>query len=293
MATSEEWTTAAHSLLENATRKLLELRSQPDWRHELPSRCPPILWFGNARATKPLIVTVGANPSRQEYLADARSTAIDKVRSTGNESMLSWLEPPLNRFRLLKRTESLDDLLTSEVLRHDIIEGYNRYFARNPYSRWFGQRVAPYNVEAFLQGAGASYYDGHPARFQAVHIDLFPFATLDDFKSLQRQTERDLFRTRWAQGFMLELLTLLQPRALVIFGKTNFELFGKYHDARARQFDWTQHGAGRFCYGRTSASDSLVIGLSTNLGNPIGFDKQGLREFGARVARASGLISVA
>ena len=59
---------AADGLLIEATKKLLSLRQHDDWAKELPRRAPPILWFGNARSQKPKILTIGANPSRWEYL---------------------------------------------------------------------------------------------------------------------------------------------------------------------------------------------------------------------------------
>ena len=278
----------ADGLLVDATVKLVELRKDHQWAKQTPPRCPPILWFGNALATKPLLLTVGANPSRQEYLADTSEVALAKFDRAGDHSTLAHLERSDSRFRLLTATESLADVVKDARIRSEILTGYNQYFARNPY-RWFGLPPSPYNVEAFLRGMDASYYNMQPHTFQTLHIDLFPFATLDDFKTLERQVEAELFISGWAQHMIARLVHMLKPRAIIVFGRTNVKHFATYVDPAIGRLEWNGFQSGSYCIGETKTLGVKVVGLSTNLGNPTGFNKQSLGQFGAHVGRAVGL----
>ena len=186
---------AADGLLIEATKKLLSLRQHDDWAKELPRRAPPILWFGNARSQKPKILTIGANPSRWEYLDDSFRQDRDRFKDSGDESLLRYLEPPRNRFRVLDAAnEPLEEIVADRTLRSEIIHGCNDYFLNNPYRQWFGHaKEGSYKVEGFLRGLGASYYDTETSPYQAIHIDLLPFATLRDFNELGQMTAT-LFR---------------------------------------------------------------------------------------------------
>lgn len=270
----------AQTLLLEATTKLIELRRHAQWQDELPSRCPPILWFGNTWTAKPKVLTIGANPSRREYLHDPSRKASQKVQQTGDDSLLHYLESPYNRFYLLNKSEMLSNILTNEVLQRDIIAGYNAYFSRNPYA-WFG-RAKPdsYNVEGFLRGFGASYFDHIDMPFQAIHIDLFPFATLKDFKALQYIANEDLFSNGWAQRIVTSLISFLAPGVLIIFGRTNFHYFATYMDRSLTKLPWHRDSNRQYCLGTGALSNIPVIGLSTNLGNPKGFTKSSLRQYG-------------
>lgn len=283
---------AANTLLVEVTVKLIALRQQPLWQAELPSRCPPILWFGDAQSQKPKLLTLAANPSRQEYLRDSSKDAFYKVQQTNDDSLLSYLEPPSNRFRLLAGNEKLENILTQQELRTEIIASYNNYFERNPY-RWFGLRKAEaYNVEGFLRGLDASFYHGQQAQFTGVHIDLFPFATVRDFGTIQQAADRDLFASGWAKRLIIALVELLQPEAIVVFGRTNFFYFANYVDQALHQAVWQRYNGASFTIGTTKAFDIPVIGLSTNLGNPKGFDWESLRRFGRFVAEKANLSSL-
>lgn len=271
-------------MLIDATRKLIELRDNPKWATQLPSRCPPVLWFGDATSSKPKILTIGANPSRKEFLSDSSSRAMDKVRRAGDESLLSYLEPPKHRFRILSMSEALADILTSENLQREIIDSYNGYFRRNPYKKWFGHnRDDSYNVEGFLRGFGASYYDWEAVPHQAIHIDLFPFATLDDFARLKEMAQRVFFADGWARSLVGRLIEFLSPTTLIIFGRTNCEYFGQYVDESVSVAPWRPFGSGRFFVARSQRFDVIVVGLSTNLGNPVRFSASDLCAYGSHV----------
>jgi len=197
--------------------------------------------------------------------------------------LLSYLEPPHNRFRLLRQDEVLQNILENEAIQKEIIAGYNQYFSsdHNPYRQWFGSnKNDSYKVEGFLRGLGASYYEDSNETYQAIHIDLFPFATLADFKRLLDLADADLFRTEWAREFVIKLIHLLKPEGLVVFGKTNFKYFGRYIDPSVRRFTENSFGLSRFFIGRAELLGLPVLGLSTNLGNPIGFNAVELRQYG-------------
>ncbi len=274
----------ANSLLIDASRKLIELHADPNWATELPIRCPPVLWFGNAASSKPKVLTIGANPSRQEFLSDTSAQAMEKVRRTGNQSLLTYREPPDNRFRVLLDGEHLSDILTSAKLQQQIIASYNSYFGGHPYTVWFGHdRDDSYKVEGFLRGLGASYYEGNEALSQAIHIDLFPFATLDDFGGIKALADMSLFSDGWAQSLLSRLVKFLSPEAVVLFGRTNCKYFQSYIDHSATCCFEQSYGEGKYFVCRSERFGVPVVGLSTNLGNPKGFNASELREYGKRI----------
>lgn len=284
-------TVNAQSLLVRATEKLLSLRQQDSWKDELPNRCPPVLWFGNAISTKPIVLTLGANPSRQEYLRDTSKQALGKVRQTNSHELLTYLEPPSNRFRILTATEELPHILHDEQLQSEIIEGYNSYFARNPYTGWFGHpKVNSYKVEGFLKGFGASYYPHSDQPLQAIHIDLFPFATLSDFNALHGIAYQDLFRDDWAASLVRDLITLFQPSTLILFGRSNVDHFGRYVDESTVHTSWRRYGNASYCIGSAAKVGVRFIGLSTNLGNPKGFTAASLKQYGQDIQQEIALL---
>ena len=270
-------------MLVEASTKLIMLRHQQQWATELPPRCPPILWFGDAQSSKPKIVTIGANPSRQEYLDDPSEQALQKVRQTGDDSLLRYLEAPHNRFRLLDKTESLSDISKQAQLQFEIIQGYNHYFDHRPYA-WFGKSGDnSYNVEGFLHGLGASYYNHPRMPYVAIHIDLFPFATLSNFTDMLNLADASLFQNGWAQTLVAALINMLNPVSLLIFGKTNVQYFTTYIDRSLIKIPKQHYTKGDYWLGVAEQFSLPVVGLSTNLGNPIGFDKAGLRQYGAHI----------
>ena len=275
---------SAHPILRDAICKLLELHGDPQWAKQLPDRSPPVLWFGNTSSLKPKVLTLGANPSRQEFLSDSSAQAIEKVRRAGDQSKLSYREPPKNRFHLLRGREELADSLTSKKLQRQIIDSYNVYFTHEPYRTWFGNdRDNSYKVEGFLRGFGASYYDGNTIPFQAIHVDLFPFATLSDFGHIKDMADAALFADGWAQRLVTRLIEFLDPSILVIFGRTNCEYFDCYVEHSVSRRPWQPFRGSEYFIGRSERFGLPVVGISTNLGNPRGFDALGLREYGNRI----------
>ena len=301
MTNSLSYQPTARMLLIQAVEKQLALREQNDWNIELPDRCPPILWFGDAASNKPIVLTVGANPSRREYLSYFKEEVLKKVKQTNNHKSLSYLEPPNNRCRLLKETENLAEILENRQLQDEIITGYNSYFyprqnnQYTAYKKWFGMnKFDSHNVEGFLRGFGASYYPNNDLPFQAIHIDLFPFATLSDFKELPDDiTDRDLFGNQWAANFIQSLIELLQPSLLIIFGIGNVDCFSKYIDNSISQVSRQTYKMTNYCkntYYRIGCAEKIglpFIGLNTNLGDPIGFNPKSLNQYGQDIQRRS------
>jgi len=273
-----------HMLLIESTKKLLWLRRQGHWAIQLPRRCPPILWFGNARSPKPKVLTIGANPSRQEYLRDSSQQALDKVAASGDESLLDYLEPPDNRFHVLDAAnERLEDIVVGRDLREAIIQGYNDYFSRNPYQKWFGHpKDDSYKVEGFLRGLGASYYDNAAVQLQAIHIDLLPFATLSDFGKLKKMTG-ELLEPGWAKEMVTALIRFFRPAVLVAFGRTNVNVLDAHIDSSLSCLPWHRYEGTSYQVGLAEQLEVPFVGLSVNLGNPRGFDSEGLRRFGCHV----------
>lgn len=273
---------AAQELLVEATEKLLALRQFAEWRVQLPRRCPPILWFGNTATLKPKVITIGANPSRQEYLAESAEEAAKKIQLFGDDSQLKYLEPPRNRFYVLSSSQELEAIRTNAELQCDIIKGYDAYFQNNPYP-WFGKnKVDSYNVEGFLRGLGATYFSD-ALTYQAIHIDLFPFATISDFNTISTLTQRDLFYNNWAKMLVNSILDALKPEIIVIFGRSNVTHYTQYITSTLDNTPWSRYLSASYCIRRDRERNIPVIGLSTNLGNPKGFTAKGLFSFGNAV----------
>ncbi|MDR0286112.1 MAG: hypothetical protein LBI03_00130, partial [Clostridiales bacterium] len=251
----------AADLLKESAAKLLELQSIADWQNELLLQAPPILWFGNSKSEKPKILTFGANPSRSEFLSKNKE----------------YLVTP--RFYHLSENQTYEDIVKSPQVCESIIASYDSYFETNPYTTWFGNKVKnPYKVEAVLRGMNASYYntpENFEARYQAGHIDIFPFATMSDFSKIKKTTERDILANDWAKNLVDNLIEMLNPDKILVFGLTNVNYFFKY-------FGIDKGPPERnLCkiWNRTYRNRHL-IGISTNLGDPRNFSRARLNELG-------------
>ena len=274
--------TNTHDLLIDATKKLISVSTIPEWQHELLDKAPPVLWFGDAASEKPKIVSFGANPSRWEFL-DERG--IKKAELQKHEYESRYLKPEQRRFFHLDTPLHWGDILTHAGLRDQITDSFNNYFKTGNAYRWFGaNKEDSYNAEGLLRGMEASYFD-IDSTFRALHIDLFPFATIRDFGSIRNITERDVLHGFWARDLVNRLLTTLSPEKLLVFGAGNLNYFCTYFGADAgKAVLWQASGAGALGACRVYRFQYAGIpawGLSVNLGNPKGFNAKGLRELGA------------
>jgi hypothetical protein len=267
-----------HEMLIEATIKLVTLSHKEDWSNELLFKAPPVMWFGDSKCEKEKILTIGANPSRWEFLnqSDMKSCLRPCQSACYENKYLSK-----QRFYHLTKDNNLSDILNHESLRDKIINSYDTYFAENPY-KWFGSnKNDSYNVEGVLRGLEASYFN-IDSKFRACHIDIFPFATISDFKRIQKIAERDVFTNNWAKNLVDEILVYFEPEVVLIFGRTNFDIFCEYFNVKPieEQIFRAHFGKGNCFVWLAHYNNYMTLGVSVNLGNPKGFDKVGLRELG-------------
>ena len=215
---------------------------------------PPIVWFGDTKSEKPKVVTIGVNPSDREF-CDGKGNLLSKSRIN-----LSFNIVPLEN-------------------------SYNDYFKNNPYASWFGKKG---KVEGFLNGMHASYY-GKEKR-QAIHIDLFPFATNPTYTRIQGYVgkdivDQDLFKTNWTKRSVIDLITTIDPEYIIIFGQTNINCF---QNAVAKvniikSYSWTRGKlSAKYSKGKISTGHTIIL-LDTYLGNPMRFCTSDLNNLGAHV----------
>ena len=173
----------------------------------------PILFFGDLDAycsSHLRVLTTGLNPSLKEFPVDS----------------------PFQRFPLAESTNTIgmDRYLAS----------LSAYFRVAPYRSWFSA------FEPFLNGLGASYYEGQCST--ALHTDICsPVATNPTWSGLDR-SEQD---TLAADGVPLwhALLKVLQPRIVVLsvardhLSRICFKALNEWQTIRV--FDRTGDGALR------------------------------------------------
>jgi hypothetical protein len=209
-------------LIKETFEKQISLYNDSEyWRKELLSFAPPVLWFGNSECKKPKILTIGANPSRREF------TYFDKSKKTfieleENERRFLHLDKQINNYK--------DSDLTFELL-NSLKKSYDSYFNKNPYSRWFGKNYGikksdklPYNVEGLIRGLNASFYENFDFEYKAIHVDLYPFTTIKDHNKNIKFVNSDLFESDWSKKFLKELIGILKPEKMVVFGIANFSI---------------------------------------------------------------------
>lgn len=283
-----------YDLLVEATKKMIELSKEPDLKKELLTKAPPVLWFGDNLTAKNKIVTIGANPSREEFLSENKNISQERIN---NGSSVKYIKEPLNRFKVLANDQDWTNILEDPTLQEEIITSYNNYFRKdkggNPY-KWFGRRSTDnefsYNAEGFINALDASYFEGS-RKYQGLHIDLMPFPTISDFTSILKESETYIFKDGWAKEFLDKLISEINPKTIVVFGRTNLNYLVKFlgisEKGEEETFSsLTENGHQSSAkYWLFKYKDFDVIGLSVNLGNPKGFSKQTLNEFGQEVKR--------
>jgi len=264
-------------LLTAATRMLITLSNNPNWKNELLYNAPPVLWFGNSKSEKPKVLTMGANPSRAEFLQDNKNIAKQKISNGQQPTYLSN-----KRFYHLNNGQSFTSIINNNNLQTSILDSYDRYFKVNPYRKWFGiNKMNSYNVEGVLRGLDASYYD-IDSKYRACHIDIIPFTTISDFNQIQNMIASTLLNNGWGKPIVDDLIDYFNPEVILIFGLANFNNFCKYFKVSpGSKKTWKScNGKGKCDYWTPCYGQYKIIGLSTNLGNPIGFDSRGLNDLG-------------
>ena len=259
------------NLLRETLQKRDELYTIPYWHRQIPDKCPPILWFGDHRRT-PKIVTVGLNPSYREFFKTQ-----DDARS------LQYYPSSKRRFYVYSTIDVNNSMSPESTNR--VIPSYDEYFKRNPYTKWFG-RPRGYNIECFINQLDASFY--HERSFSCVHIDLFPYATIDKFSDLDQSKMNDIFKDSWFLDHFKDLVDFLDPKDLIMFGRSTTEYFNKYFEGTINlNSHFSKNGRKYASYGvsvyTVSGKQVPLVGLSVNLGNPRGFTKELLAGMGREV----------
>jgi 23S rRNA maturation mini-RNase III len=260
-------------ILRETLRKRNEIRRISYWEKQIPERCPPVLWFGDQKR-KPSIVTVGLNPSHGEFF-----------RSQDDAKRLKYPPPSDNRFYVYGPEELIN--LVNPTSTDRVIQSYDEYFKKNPYTKWFG-KPGGYNVECFITALDASFYG--KGALGCVHIDLFPFVTVDKFSDLDKERLlEDVFRDSWFANNFTELVDYLDPQYLIVFGRSTTEYFNNHFDGNIRlTSEYRENGKKYASYGISNYTINgktiQVIGLSVNLGNPRGFTKTNLTNMGINIS---------
>lgn len=217
-------------------------------------RSTPVVAFGNPETAR--VATLGLNPSRNEFLGHSgellkgSERRFETLDSLGRESM-----------------ENAEDHLLQAVLT-----ACNKYFAGNPYRRWFDQ------LEIVLGYQGASYYDG-----TACHLDISQWATNPVWGKLDSGTRQRL--SHQDGDFLLQQLASENLNTLLVNGRG----VAKQLAAIARlRYQW--HPTGLF-FGGNEAEIALashgsvnVIAWNLNFQSSHGVSTELRHEIGRRVA---------
>jgi hypothetical protein len=145
----------------------------------------PILFFGDSTRYlgSPLkIITVGLNPSRQEF-------------------------PDSDRFQRFPAMKAISQPFAVDGDRSRYIVALNDYFRIDPYKSWFAA------YEAILQGMGASYYDS--AENTALHTDVCtPLATDPTWTGLTTDMREGLISE--GRALWHDLVRRLAPELILV-----------------------------------------------------------------------------
>lgn len=262
-------------LVSKSVREQINLKKKSEfWRNQINCSTPPIVWFGDLMAAdKPILLTVGINPSWREY-----------HKKKGSDVLLEKNERRLNLFRC--------DDCTPIIEPSKLMEGYNNYFRNKPYS-WFGlwveNKKEPYNVECFINGLDATFYDRKKKegeyKYRAVHIDLFPFATRSPYSEIKENVEEDIFNSGISEALLKELIAAIDPERIVLCSKTVYAKFCDFGFCKKSpltcdgQMMLSANGLQKseaVCARTITLDKYPTLAMSIDLGNPRGFDKASL-----------------
>lgn len=158
----------------------------------------PVCWFGNLNSDKPIILTMGINPSDKEF--------------------------ENGQFR---------GFIGNYANPQDCIDAYNMYFDSanaNPYKKWFGQAESFINAAiSRLYNRNASFYTSKLSAgdYQLLHVDLFPFATKPTWSRIKNSFNLSLSQlfSLYGEDLLCEIIDYLQTKAgrwidkVIVFGK--------------------------------------------------------------------------
>lgn len=171
---------------------------------ELKNKWMPILWFGNLPAyseSKLKVVTVGINPSNQEFPEDPKD-----FRFNG--------EAINNAYSAICDNAKLDIELYKNAL--------NEYFSVNPYYTWFDRAF-----KSVLNALDCSFYSDKSTN-TALHIDLrTPIPTSPVWSGLSKSKIITQALTDPGKSIFSHLINALKPDAVILTpGKTHLSALG-------------------------------------------------------------------
>ena len=123
----------------------------------------------------------------------------------------------------------------------------------------------------------------------AFILIYFLFLLFPDFSSLLNESEKYIFKDNWTKEFLEKLITKINPRQIIVFGRTNFNYFAKLlgilntgieYSFSAYTENGNKSSSNYWCFDYKKIN---VIGLSVNLGNPRGFSKKTLNNLGRNI----------
>ena len=168
-------------MLQSVTQAIAQLANikSEDSRFDFPC---PVCWFGNLDTKKPLILTMGINPSDKEFLH--QDTGFKCFRGLRNNS------------------------ITPQSIR----DAFNNYFHREPYTHWFNAQ------QKLLSPLNASYYNDVNTDYQLVHIDLFPFATFPKWAKLSLTPQFKSLLFGYGLQLIADIIAKYKPKLILSFG---------------------------------------------------------------------------
>lgn len=155
----------------------------------------PICWFGNIETEKPIIFTMGINPSCDEFIPPIPASTPCRFRGMG----------------------------LGNITDSSLYDAYNGYFSgasANPYGKWFSmlqRRVTDAGIDGCFHSKEDKQY-----KYQLVHVDLFPFATDPKWSELVKKygANNPIIKQCINAGNTLlhKLIQICQPKAIISFG---------------------------------------------------------------------------
>lgn len=193
--------TTPKDIIKDVLRMQKHLLSLPEGKELFRDDVPPVVWFGDINSAKPKILVISANPNN-----------IDKPE--GNPRIPSSYNWDINKADVKKMEDD-----------------YNDYFRNNPDTGWFGKHPGSVKnkqgrIETFMNGLDASFYDGE-YKYQGIHIDLLPFVTKLPFSKIADRIMAIPGLPEWIDQHLKEMIALIQPKLIVVNGRTNFEYFNQ------------------------------------------------------------------
>lgn len=221
--------------LEDYTKTVL--KKHDDLKDILPGEfknVPPVVWFGDVEDERDRVLVISANPHNPEK-------CIESAKYCNNEE--------INK--------------DYSSYAGELIRDYNNYFCGVYSKKWFN------SIEAFLNGLDASFFD-KKYKHQAIHIDLLPFATEKHFKKIADNLMAIEELPEWIDKHIRELINLINPKLIIINGKTNFKYFNQCVNLGAQPYKVSNYSVeNKSEITIWKSCNKPLIATSVNLGNNI------------------------